>query len=174
MKKSKLISQAIMLFILLGGVSCFHGVGAGVSIDVENITPKLIDEGLVYSAKFVCGTISDSITVSPLESSGQPLAPGTYFTAINIHNPNEDVAEFARKAVVTNSQGPVSARIGRLSLDTLGPNEGIEYDCSEISGLLELDSLPEFLKGFVVIRISPHTELDVTAVYTLRTVISDK
>ena len=173
MKKYKLISHAIIFFILLGGVSCYNGEGTGVSIDVENITPKLIDSILVYSAKFVCGTIPDSITVSPLESSGQPLAPGTYFTAINIHNPYEDAVEFGKKAVVTNSKGLISNRIGTLFFDTLGPNEGIEIDCSEIPSLLELDSLPEFLKGFVVIKTSPNTKLDVTAVYTLKAVISD-
>jgi hypothetical protein len=86
MKQYKLIRHAMVLFILLGSVSCYNGVGAGVSIDVESITPKLIDSELVYSTKFVCGTIPDSITNPPFGSSDQPLVPGTYLTAINIHN----------------------------------------------------------------------------------------
>ena len=42
-----------------------------------------------YSVKFVCGS-----------SSGGPVAPGSYFTAINIHNPTDQKIRFRKKVAV--------------------------------------------------------------------------
>ena len=42
-----------------------------------------------YAAKFVCG-----------KSDGDELAPGVYFTAINVHNPTERDVTFRKKFAV--------------------------------------------------------------------------
>ncbi|MFC1513835.1 hypothetical protein ACFL5P_02385 [candidate division KSB1 bacterium] len=161
------------LFFMLGSIGCYEGVGVGISIDVENITPQLIDDSLyVYSAKIVCGTISDSLANSNLQFSGQPLVSGTYLTAINIHNPHEYSVPFSKQVVVTNPQGQRRGRVGEPFQERLGPNEGVEVDCSNIYDLLRPDRPPKFLKGFVVIKTDRNIKLDVTAVYTLKNIIS--
>jgi hypothetical protein len=139
---------------------------------VETISPTRIQEQrFVYSAKFLCGTIAHSANPQ-LPPKGQPLVPGTYLTAVNIHNPNPFPVVFTKKALVTNPQGQPRGKIGRPVEEKLEPNEGLELDCDNIARLLEMQpALPDsFLKGFVVIT-TPAQELDVVAVYTLKNVV---
>jgi hypothetical protein len=126
---------------------------------------------LVYAAKFVCGTMPQ---LPPAEEG--PVEPGSYATAINVHNPDpREVASFAKKAVLLfNEAGkeegfevpkPPSERRGAQ----LGPDFGMEIDCRDIR--LELlkgqaPPAPVFIKGWVVIE-SP-LPLDVVAAYTVR------
>jgi Concanavalin A-like lectin/glucanases superfamily len=106
--------------------------------------------GFQYAVKFVCGT-----------SKGQVVAPGQYFTAINVHNPNEKGVAFRKKFAVAlpgERPGPVS----KFSDVKLGPDQALEIDCPDI--LSKTDTKEGFLKGFVVIESA--LELDVVAVYT--------
>ena len=101
-----------------------------------------------YAAKIICG-----------ESNGRVLAPGRYWTAVNIHNPNPCPVIFHKKVAVgypSCEPGPVSERTPAK----LGPDEASEIDCEDIRQIFEQD----FVKGFVVVQ-SP-AELDVVAVYT--------
>jgi hypothetical protein len=103
-----------------------------------------------YAAKFVCG-----------KSAGQVVAPGVYFTAINVHNPTYTTIRFRVKIAVAApglKPGPVS----KFHEAELGPNEALEIDCPDIFKLAETKA--DFLKGFVVIE--SEVELDVVAVYT--------
>ena len=103
-----------------------------------------------YAVKFICG-----------RSTGDAVAPGVYYTAINIHNPSDDDVTFAKKFAVAfpwQRPGPVSRQID----GKLGPDEACEIDCQEIRERTETDA--EFVKGFVVIESK--VELDIVAVYT--------
>lgn len=103
-----------------------------------------------YAAKFVCG-----------KPDGGELAPGVYFTAINVHNPTERGVRFRKKIAVAGRRekpGPVS----RFFDAKLGPDEALEIDCPDIRRHAQVHE--EFLKGFVVLE--SQTELDVVAVYT--------
>ena len=103
-----------------------------------------------YAVKFVCG-ISD----------GRVVAPGAYFTAINVHNPNERGIGFRKKFAIAlpgERPGPVS----KFFDAKLGPDEAFEIDCPDI--LRRTDTRERFLKGFAVIESA--LELDVVAVYT--------
>lgn len=103
-----------------------------------------------YAVKFVCG-----------KSGGRVVAPGTYYSAINVHNPHEKRVAFRKKVAVAlpgEKPGPIS----KFSDSKLGPDEAFEIDCPDI--LRRADTRATFLKGFVVIE-SP-TELDVVVVYT--------
>src|SRR6266704_7028408 len=51
--------------------------------------PAHAQDTLEYAVKFVCGRSSGG--------PGAPVAPGTYFTSINIHNPNRDSLIFQFK-----------------------------------------------------------------------------
>lgn len=103
-----------------------------------------------YAAKFVCG-----------KSAGTVVAPGLYFTAVNVHNPTYTSIRFVIKIAVALpglKPGPVS----RFYDARLGPDEALEIDSPDIMKLAE--GRADFLKGFVVIQ--SEVELDVVAVYT--------
>lgn len=103
-----------------------------------------------YAVKFVCG-----------KADGEILAPGRYWTAINVHNPTERTISFRKKVAVAlpaEEPGPVSQFFDAK----LGPDEAFEIDCRDIRQHSEYGA--DFMKGFVVIVSS--VELDVVAVYT--------
>lgn len=103
-----------------------------------------------YAVKVVCG-----------KSKGVVVAPGEYFTAINVHNPNERAIDFKWKFAVAlpgDRRGPVS----KFSNVRLGPDEAFEIDCPDI--FQKMETKEGFLKGFAVIE-SP-LDLDVVGVYT--------
>lgn len=103
-----------------------------------------------YAVKFVCG-----------KSDGEVVAPGEYWTAINVHNPTYQTVAFRKKIAVAlpgEKPGPVS----RFFRARLGPDEALEIDRRDI--FRHADYEGGFLKGFVVIQ--SEVELDVVAVYT--------
>jgi hypothetical protein len=104
-----------------------------------------------YAVKCICGRPASRV-----------VAPGVYFTAINVHNPGKEGVHFRKKIAValpSEKAGPVS----RFFEARLGPDEALEIDCPDIQRHAGAGN-ERFLKGFVVIE-SP-TELDVVAVYT--------
>lgn len=119
---------------------------------VSSAKLELIQESpaLQYAAKVVCG-----------KSTGKVVAPGVYFTAINIHNPTYTAIRFRFKIAVALpglTPGPVS----KFFDVTLGPDQALEIDSPDIFKFTETEA--DFLKGFVVIESD--VELDVVAVYT--------
>ena len=103
-----------------------------------------------YAAKFVCG-----------KSAGTVVAPGLYFTAVNVHNPTYTAIRFLIKIAVALpglKPGPVS----RFFDASLGPDEALEIDSPDI--FKRAAARADFLKGFVVIE--SEVELDVVVVYT--------
>lgn len=107
-----------------------------------------------YVVKFVCGK-------SPVPGQTQVVAPGTYFTAINVHNPAADIVGFRKKFAVAlpkEKAGLVSPFFDAK----LGPDEALEIDCGDIFSHVHAQG--SFLKGFAIIQSK--TELDVVAVYT--------
>jgi hypothetical protein len=103
-----------------------------------------------YAVKFICG-----------KPSSEELAPGAYFTAINIHNPTEHDVRLRKKFAVAGRRedpGPVSEYFDAK----LGPDQALEIDCPDIRAHAGVDA--DLLKGFVVVESD--VELDVVAVYT--------
>ena len=103
-----------------------------------------------YAAKFVCG-----------KSAGEVVAPGVYFTAINVHNPLYAGVRF-RVKVAIGLPGLKPGPVSKFHNVALGPDEALEIDCPDIRKLANHEG--DFAKGFVVIE--SETELDVVAVYT--------
>lgn len=107
-----------------------------------------------YAVKIVCG----------LSGAKQStfMAPGHYFTAINIHNPATcRTVTFRWRAVVANPINTPSGIITAQQKITLRPEESVEIDTPDVlrvTGAI-------FAKGFVVIE-SP-CELDIVAVYSI-------
>ena len=107
-------------------------------------------QGFQYAVKFICG-----------KSPSRILAPGAYFTAINVHNPTRGTIGFSKKvAIALPEEKP--GRVSRFFDARLRTDEALEIDCPDI--LRHADSTDDFLKGFVVIQ--SRVELDVVAVYT--------
>jgi len=103
-----------------------------------------------YAAKFVCG-----------KTDGGIVAPGTYFTAINVHNPLYAEVRFRVKAA-SGLPGLKPGPVSKFHAAGLGADEALEIDCPDIRKLAGHPA--EFMKGFIVIE--SETELDVLAVYT--------
>lgn len=106
-----------------------------------------------YAVKVVCGPLKGS--------KSSPLNGGTYFTAINIHNPGPKEAKFRVKIAVARpgQPGPISAYHGF----SLRVDEALEIDCELIHKFAE-QSPETFIKGFAVVQCL--TRLDIVAVYT--------
>jgi hypothetical protein len=156
-----------------------RGIGVGQGMDVERVTPKYQQsppqEGPTwspayqYAAKFICG--------QETEGDGyDPVAPGLYMTAVNIHNfwELEETRPLYKKVVLApperSEQPPL---ILWLPNEVLQPDGAIEVDCADIWIALSGSgsSWPYSpLKGFVVVY--SNRELDVTAVYSARDYIS--
>ena len=144
----------------------FNGV-----IDEVAIFPKALSEERIrahyqaqfaeqvifqYAAKLVCG-----------KSTGKVVAPGVYFTAVNVHNPTYQPIDLRVKVAVA-LPGLQSGPISEFRSAKLGPDGALEIDCPDIFNA-EIFKFPEpirrgFVKGFVVIESK--VELDVVAVYT--------
>ncbi len=105
-----------------------------------------------YAVKFLCGR-------SPGAEVG--VAPGEYFTAINIHNPTGDGIEFRKKFALA-MPGQRAGQVSRFFDAKLGPDEAMEIECREVRD--RTGASDDFITGFVVIESK--VELDVVAVYT--------
>lgn len=128
-------------------ISMSYGDDAIVSAARLELTQD--DAAFLYPVKFVCGEAQDEI-----------LSRGTYFTAINIHNPNTTRIRLRYKAAVAlpGEPGPISP----FRVEWLAHNAAFEINCRHVRALIGQDQL--LMTGFVVIE-SEH-EVDVVAVYT--------
>src|ERR1043166_4722247 len=110
-----------------------------------------------YAVKTVCGEIFVS-----QDNMQTPLAPGRYWTAVNIHNPNQcQTAHLRWKVAVAGvDPGPISPYQRTPNLD---PDAAIEIDCPQITRALTTPQqpAPRFVKGYLVIYSD--IELDVVA-----------
>jgi hypothetical protein len=110
-----------------------------------------------YSAKIVCGV------QSPEEKLR--LAPGSYATSINIHNPGPGPVRFFKKLALTYPPGYQRAgKVLPLGEDVLEYDEALQTDCRELRQKLVPTHAAPIIEGFLVIQ-SPKM-LDVTGVYT--------
>jgi hypothetical protein len=114
--------------------------------NAETQEPK----GVEYAVKTICGT-----------PDRPALANGSYFTAINVHNPGTQTIRFRQKVAMTlpgEQPGPISPFWDAA----LRPDQALEIDCTDI--FKRTQARTRFIKGFVVIQ-SP-SDLDVVGVYT--------
>jgi hypothetical protein len=112
--------------------------------------PPIDVRAFQYAVKFICG-----------KSAGDVVAPGTYFTAINVHNPSYKDIRF-RKKVAIALPGEKAGHVSKFFDAKLGPDQAMEIDCPDILKHAEISA--DFLKGFVVIESD--VDLDVVAVYS--------
>jgi hypothetical protein len=104
--------------------------------------------------KFICGRSANPATP-------QVLATGTYFTAINVHNPWGGTVGFKKKFAVA-LPNEKAGKISPFFDASLKSDEAFEIDCRDITSKLQTQA--PFVKGFAVIETA--RELDIVAVYT--------
>lgn len=118
---------------------------------VLSVVPASVAQHLPfqYAAKFVCG-----------KPDSRVVAPGMYFTVVNVHNPGREETVFLKKFAVAfpnQKPGPVT----KLIEAKLGADEAFAIECKEIMSRTRTSG---FAEGFVVFESK--VELDVVAVYT--------
>ena len=102
-----------------------------------------------YDVKVVCG-----------KEAGRVVAPGLYWTAVNILNPNKETVKVRARLTIALpglEMGPLSEEIGA----ELRPDHAFEIDCPTIRRLAKGK---EFVKGYVIVEGTD--PLTVVAVYT--------
>ncbi len=127
--------------------------------------PNVRHLALQYAVKTLCGRPGGGRPPAGYGGGADArLAAGTYFTAINLHNPTDKPVALRYKAAVAlpGKPGPVS----RFLDLALGPDEALSLDCAELRRLLGPPPSPAggLVDGFIVIE--SEAEVDVVAVYT--------
>ncbi|HZV67419.1 MAG TPA: hypothetical protein VFG03_21240 [Telluria sp.] len=112
-----------------------------------------------YAVKLVHGVVAANANGAPT-----PVAPGRYWTAINLHNPDKcRDAHFRWKVVIAPPSGLSAGVPVYQRPQALGPDLVLEIDGQQVSASFP-PPVPPFLKGYVVIESD--IELDVVAVYS--------
>jgi hypothetical protein len=110
-----------------------------------------------YAVKLVQGS-------PPALTNESFIAPGRYFTAINVHNPSTcKTVKFRWKVALADLDGRHVSTISSFRDASLRPDEAVEIDARDIARAINI-AMTRFVKGFVVIESA--CELDVVAVYT--------
>src|SRR6185436_15083791 len=79
-----------------------------------------------YAVKLVCGVV----VAPPPGSAPTPVAPGRYWTAINIHNPDKcHEARFRWKVAV--AEPGKAGTVSKYRTLILGPDMALEIDCPQ-------------------------------------------
>ncbi len=84
--------------------------------------PPEMERLIVYSAKFLCGPAF----------GGEGVQPGSYSTAINVHNPQEQTVYLFKKVVIAEPEYKPRGQISAFRKVRLAPDEAIEIDCLDI------------------------------------------
>lgn len=118
----------------------------------ERIAPPIY----TYAAKFVCGT----------PTQPQIVVPGTYMSAINVHNPSRWETASLRKKFALGNPGEEIGKISPYFDKSLRADEAMLVECRNIYGHLNIP-LNQFIEGYAIFESD--RELDVVTVYTAGT-----
>jgi hypothetical protein len=105
-----------------------------------------------YAPKFIC-----TANIPGTSQTTSSFLPGSYQTAVNIHNPHEKAVKLRLKIALTGGI------ITRWIMETLKGDQVIKIDCADARPKFDLQVIHGF-EGFLVIESSG--SIDVTAVYT--------
>jgi hypothetical protein len=105
-----------------------------------------------YAAKFIC-----TANIPGTSQTTSSFLPGTYQTAVNIHNPLERLVKLRMK--IAMADGPISNWVARQLKD----DAVTKVDCAQIQDPFDLHPI-HGLEGFLVIESTD--SVDVIAVYT--------
>ena len=98
------------------------------------------------------------------QSGAGVVAPGAYFTSINVHNPNKEAVDIQKLFDIALPSEKQGGRIAGPVKASLKPQEAFEIECADITQHLDVNP-KVFTKGFVTLQSS--APLDVVTVYTV-------
>ena len=125
-------------------------------------TPEAeVQKTFQYAAKFICGKATGD----------EGVAPGRYYTAINVHNPWEKKIAFKKKFAIALPLQK-SGRFTRFFDVVLGDDQALEIDCLDIFKRTADISNVDFRKGFAIIESA--VEIDVVSVYTAANFVTEE
>ncbi|MGD0477400.1 MAG: hypothetical protein ABSB29_04430 [Nitrososphaerales archaeon] len=155
--------HAILAAVVVISVASFTLLGV---VALSNPLPA--SHKFVYSIKFICNALN------PYDAQGLGLAPGFYYTDINVHNPSfaKHNATITQKLVVALPDASPSIPYVGASPNpylvipvTLGTDAAMRLDCTYIMSLLQVPQPSlTYAKGFVILYTN--IKLDVVAEYT--------
>src|SRR4029077_4680541 len=99
-----------------------------------------------YAAKFVCGKASDAETAAFL------AAPGSYFTAINVHNPLRKAGVKFQKKFALGQPAEQPGKVSKFFEAGLGADETMQIDCGDIYKHMGI-AAGTFIEGFAVLEL---------------------
>lgn len=95
MSRNRLLFTALLSLVAIGSLLLFQ---TEMDVWAQRGGGGTTGQGFQYVVKFYCGEVTDvdAAGIDTLDRYGQFLAPGEYYTVINIHNPNEDIANYGK------------------------------------------------------------------------------
>jgi len=130
-------------------------------LDVETVIETELGKSVVYAAKFVCG-----LPPGELGNFVGPVAPGFYFTSINIYNPNGSSVDLAVRVLeVSRAGGGNPGHRTATGAETIGGNAAIKIDCFDVAQFFGQTTFTNS-EGFVAITIDKKMPINVIGVYT--------
>ncbi|MGI0004015.1 MAG: hypothetical protein ACREAX_01830 [Candidatus Nitrosotenuis sp.] len=121
--------------IILGALCVFSFLNSATNFANAQSTNSTQD--IVYTAKFVCGSIYDD---------EGPLRPGHYDTSINILNKKSYQVSILWNAVIND--GPASISIFKM----LKPEASTGFSCKDIKEIFGIET-KEMVEGFALVKI---------------------
>ena len=144
---------------IFAGIALASSLVSGSVLAQQPPRPTAPVQPLEYAAKIVCGRHSGD------NEGGQPMmAAGSYFTAVNVHNPARSV-RISHKVTLAGVGRPGPMTDIRTDI-TLEYDQAIDFDCRWIVDRLRSVGIaaPPFFTGFLVLQT--RAQVDVVAVYT--------
>jgi len=90
----------------------------------------------------IIATCTQEVAVRDPAPPATDLAPGFYFTDINIHNPNDRIVTFMKK-IALDGEGPQQHGLQTSPVPViLGPEEALHINCTDIIRLLHESGMP--------------------------------
>jgi hypothetical protein len=154
-----------LITVMASGLTiCSRDNGLGFFIGPEELsTPTPPALAYKYSAKLVCGKPKG--TCDDCDDCCNPnarmVAPGAYYTSINVHNLAERTATLRMTVSLAELDGK-PGRVSRPAGAKLEAGQSAQVDCAQVSKLADVS--PQFHEGFLVIESD--VDLDVVGVYT--------
>ena len=154
---NKKLATAIVAMVIISFAIVQIVMADNAGADTQGIpSPMVSNVKYQYAAKFICGKQDSAAGLS------DPVVPGIYMTAINIHNPQITNVSLTKKVVLALSEDVTPRPPSQKISYRIRPDYAFEIDCQDIMKISQTTS--PFIKGFVVIETLK--QLDVVGVYT--------
>lgn len=154
-----------MLSWLIGGVIVLAAAG----FTLKSLSASSGER--IYSAKFVCGTMSSKMSNYPFPPFGGAVSPGKFTSSINIHNISKEKIKIEKIALLAPREPSYGSASSSVIME-LPAMTATAADCQDIYSILGYaSSTTAYVEGFLDVRAK--SDVSVTAVYTGQSLKAD-